>query len=301
MPENNRKGAHFQGHFICLGRWGSPTQGEINAGVPHNGQASNTWWDLVNMTEHTLVMNNKATMDGLSIRREVIMDEDSPVCYVTEKVKNYTSTARLSNIVQHVTIGTPFLDTGTVINTNATHGFNQKFAYPDPSAHEYVWPDGINDASLKSPVNLTSTNNNENYCTTHLLPGKYGWVSALNPKQGLLLGYVWKTNDYPWLNIWQHVKDGRPIAKGLEFGTTGIGKPYQALLDTCTQFYGHNSYEFHDAGEVIEKSFLGFLLMVPSNCESVNDIEIKDNTIIISSNTILNKIKLDSTGSGMVN
>jgi hypothetical protein len=37
IPPNNRNGAPFQGHFLCLGRWGAPTAGEIRAGVPHNG------------------------------------------------------------------------------------------------------------------------------------------------------------------------------------------------------------------------------------------------------------------------
>jgi len=32
MPVNNRSGAVFQGHFLCTGRWGAPTDGEIKAG-----------------------------------------------------------------------------------------------------------------------------------------------------------------------------------------------------------------------------------------------------------------------------
>jgi len=32
MPVNNRSGAVFQGHFLCTGRWGAPTDGETKAG-----------------------------------------------------------------------------------------------------------------------------------------------------------------------------------------------------------------------------------------------------------------------------
>ena len=47
MPENNRQGARFQGHFMCLGRWGAPTNGEMKAHIPHNGEAGNKLWKLI--------------------------------------------------------------------------------------------------------------------------------------------------------------------------------------------------------------------------------------------------------------
>ena len=28
MPSNNKNGAAYQGHFLCLGRWGEPSSGE---------------------------------------------------------------------------------------------------------------------------------------------------------------------------------------------------------------------------------------------------------------------------------
>src|SRR3546814_11782552 len=44
MPLNNRNGAPYQGHFLCLGRWGEPSDGERKAGVPNHGQAANLLW-----------------------------------------------------------------------------------------------------------------------------------------------------------------------------------------------------------------------------------------------------------------
>src|SRR5687768_16229753 len=45
MPENNRSGAVYQGHFLCLGRWGSPSGGEIKKGMPNHGQFANIMWE----------------------------------------------------------------------------------------------------------------------------------------------------------------------------------------------------------------------------------------------------------------
>src|SRR5688572_12524081 len=52
MPENNKGGAPYQGHFLCMGRWGEPSAGEIRAGVPNHGQVSNILWKLEHKGDH---------------------------------------------------------------------------------------------------------------------------------------------------------------------------------------------------------------------------------------------------------
>ncbi len=41
MPANIKDGAPYQGHFACIGRWGLPSAGEINAGLPNHGEPAN--------------------------------------------------------------------------------------------------------------------------------------------------------------------------------------------------------------------------------------------------------------------
>src|SRR5689334_16816575 len=45
MPENNKNGAPYQGHFLCAGRWGLPSENEIKNGVPNHGEAANIVWE----------------------------------------------------------------------------------------------------------------------------------------------------------------------------------------------------------------------------------------------------------------
>ena len=129
---------------------------------------------------------------------------------------------------------------------------------------------------------MRRTDEEENYVTTHLFPdtATYGWVVALQPEQGLILGYIWRLSEYPWINIWNHYADGQPAAKGLEFGTTGIGAPYEQLIMKDTRFKGQTSFEYIDAGETLEKSFAGFMLPAP-NVSSIEDIEVRDGQIIL--------------------
>jgi hypothetical protein len=281
MPENNQAGAPFQGHFLCLGRWGQPSKGEMAAGVPHNGEPANSMWIIREQTENSIEMAADAPLDGMEVNRTVALQPNAPVFKVTERFTNTFSLSRPTNVVQHITLGPPFLSPALRVNTNATHGFNQKFATPDPHRLSYEWPMGIADTTGRQ-IDLRRTDEEENYVTTHLFPdtATYGWVTALQPKDGLLLGYVWKLDEYPWINIWNYYAEGQPAAKGLEFGTTGIGAPYEALITQDTRFREQTSFEYIDAGETLNKSFAGFLIPVP-NVQKVTGLDITSTSIVV--------------------
>ncbi|MEZ5394190.1 MAG: hypothetical protein R2724_15330 [Bryobacterales bacterium] len=57
--------------------------------------------------------------------------------------------------------------------------------------------------------------------TGHLMTkgGPYAWVTAVHPKRGLVLGYLFKTSEYPWLQTWENYPAQGMMARGLEFGT----------------------------------------------------------------------------------
>lgn len=284
MPQNNRKGACFQGHFMCLGRWGAPTQGEINAGIPHNGEAGNILWNQQFLQGDSLLFISViAPHDGVSAERIIQFDKDKSVFKVTDNINSILSVGRLFNIVQHVTIGTPFLATSTRINSNATVGFMQHLAYPDPHLYEYKWPNAVID-TLGNQIDLTRTDVPINYVSTHLFEDKYGWVVAYNPQKSFLVGYVWATKDYPWINIWQEMRNGQPYAKGLEFGTAGIGLPYQDLLTVDTRFHGVNSFFYLDAMERCQKSFIGFQVLIPTDYAGVKCLKINKDCIVLVEN-----------------
>lgn len=268
MPVNNRSGAVFQGHFLCTGRWGAPTAGEIKVGVPHNGQSARDKWTIVEKTDSSAIMQIKSPLDGIEITRKIQLITGINGFRVTETFRNYTSIGRLFNIVQHATLGTPFLEESTRVNSNARQGFLQSMCFPDPYRHEFMWPAAYSD-SLHTALDLTRSDTKDSYVSTHIFTDSIGWIKASSPSGGLSIAYLWKTREYPWLNLWQQRIDGKLWAKGLEFGTCGIGKPYQELLQTDTRFYGRNSFFFLDAGEKIEKSWCCFLERLPERNSEV--------------------------------
>jgi len=109
---------------------------------------------------------------------------------------------------------------------------------------------------------------------------EYGWVTATNPGQEMLVGYIWKLTDYPWLSFWRFVKDGKPKARGLEFGTSGLHKPYPALVEKGT-ILDRPLYEYIDAGETITKSYILFLAKLPKDYKGVSKIDYKEGVITL--------------------
>lgn len=100
MPINNKAGAPYKGHFLCLGRWGEPSAGEINAGISNHGQFANILWNIEeNKQQNILKMKATASLEGLYIERKILLDKENPVYAVKEVVQNINPLGRLYNMV----------------------------------------------------------------------------------------------------------------------------------------------------------------------------------------------------------
>jgi len=264
MPENNQPYT-FDGHFLCTGRWGAPSEGEIRAGIPHNGEVNTEVWQVESVQQaddyQSITMSVKAPIEKLDVEREIIIPDQGNYFLVKEQFTNNLTIGRLSNVVQHGTIAAPFLTEKTILSSNATRGFDQRTndSYLEDSS--FVWPNGK--MADGSEIDLSKVTSEKGFVTTHIFEDSIGWITALNPDENLLMGYVWKTAEYPWLNVWHMSKDGKPFVQGLEFGTTGLGQPYKLLAENNVTFYGRNSFEYIDAGETMEKSWICFMIEMP--------------------------------------
>ena len=103
---------------------------------------------------------------------------------------------------------------------------------------------------------------------SYTIDDDYGWVTACNTAQGLLIGYIWKTKEYPWFNAWRHVENGKPVARGLEFGTTGLHQPFPILV-AKGKIFGRAIYQYLDASETVAKSYACFLFKIPKDYKGV--------------------------------
>jgi hypothetical protein len=276
----------FKGHFLCFDRWGPPTGAEKANGFRHHGEVNTQKWQIVQKPQKTnnitkCVMSCRLPMGGLKLTRTVELPEGEPVFFVSEEIKNLNQYGRMFNIVQHVTLAPPFLDPNTLFDNNTEKGFEDK---EDGSLNQekpvLKWPEVRHN---HKKINLRKFQDEWPRVSTFAFPRneKYGWVTAANPEQNLLLGYIWETEDYPWINFWRHMEGGIPVAFGMEFGTTGLHEPFPVVAKKA-KIFDRNIFEFIDAGEVIRKSFSAFLTKIPSNYRGVKKIELTESAIILS-------------------
>jgi hypothetical protein len=270
-------------HFLCLDRWGQPSEAEQRNGMPFHGEASRVPWKELNASEgrdakNLAAMSAYLPMAGLEIRRSIRLSETAAAFIASETVVNRNRLGRLYNMVQHATIGPPFLDETTVVDSNASRGFMQSSPLPNPEQPEVRWPQAIQKGN---PVDLRRlTNDPEPNVVSFVIDGDTGWVTATNASRELLLGYIFNTADYPWLNFWRHVQDGRPLARGLEFGTTGLHQPFKILVGKPSIF-GKPTFAYLDAGESATRRYMAFLARVPKDFAGVSGVLYREGRIMI--------------------
>ena len=275
------------GHFLCLDRWGSASEAEKARGLTNHGEATQVWWAVSHeMESQTGKLNVRLKADlpmvGIKAERSISMLKSSQVVSVREFVTNTNPFGRIYNIVQHPTIGGPFLDESTIVDTNATRGFMQERAMPNPEDPEVRWPNALQMDGTEVDLRFLESDNSPNV-VSFIVEEEYGWVTATSQATGLLVGYLWKASDYPWVNIWRHVIDGKPFARGLEFGTTGLHKPGHDLV-AKGKIFDHSLYRFIDADETQEFSYAMFLLEVPEDFQGVGYLTYQDRELTLVEN-----------------
>jgi hypothetical protein len=282
-PGDADKALRPMAHFLCLDRWGPPTAAELRNGMPFHGEASRVEWKQTGANERqagrtAAVMETALPIAGLEVRRTVALADSAAFFTVSETVTNRNKLGRVYNMVQHATIGPPFLDESTVVDSNAQQGFMQSSPLPNPEQPEIRWPTATKDGK---PVDLRRlTTDPDPNVTSFVIEGELGWVTATNASKELLVGYLFRTADYPWLNIWRHVQDGKPLARGLEFGTTGLHQPFPVLIGK-PRIFGRPTFTYLDAGASATRSYAAFLMRVPKDFAGGDRVEYSAGKILV--------------------
>ncbi|MFO7670300.1 MAG: T9SS type A sorting domain-containing protein [Bacteroidales bacterium] len=278
---------HAYGHFICFDHWGPSTPEEEALGIPFHGNGSKIPWTLIHGPgqddqPNIVEMSCLLPVVKLGMNRKIYQGANAPVFKIVEKITNHAGNPKVFNLVQHPTIGAPFLDETTLVDTRVDSGFSQKGTLPPAPGDVFNWPEAMVDGDSTDLRFLTTGHSWSSSVVTFILDEKeeYGWVTAVNPTLNLMIGYMWPTSDYPWLNLWMQIQKGAPFARGLEMGSTGLHQTWPVLLEMNTIF-GKKLYEELDRDETITKSYYTFLSEVPSGYSGVASVSLINDTIRI--------------------
>ena len=286
-PEPGDRTPRSMGHFICYDRWGPASEAEIENGVPWHGEATSVMWHLDSAPRQgeggiEAAMSCELPIAGMTMQRTITLDPREPVMVVRERFTNENKLGRLYNVVQHATVGPPFLDEAMLIDTEVEKGFSQKGDVPVPEEPVLYWPKAVHNDELVDFRTLSGDNRGPGVVSFVLgESAEYGWVTTCSPANGLLVGYVWSRSDYPWLSMWRSVQRDEPAAFGMEFGSTGLHQPFGVQVRKGT-VWGRRLYEYIDAGETQQKSFTVFLANIPADFQGVASILVERGRIVLT-------------------
>jgi hypothetical protein len=282
------------GHFVCVDGFGGVSPEERAAGMPGHGEAHRQPWTVQSSDKTggvlSVVFSTHLPLVQEDFRRTIRIVDGESVIYVESELANLLGFDRPVNWAEHATIGSPFLAPGeTVVDLSArqskTRAHNDE---EDPYPHrladfkDFTWPLAPGQDGEMVDLRTTPLKPNSLDHTTSLMDTgrELVFVTALNLKQRLLLGYVFRREEYPWLQIWESYPPNMGLARGLEFGTQPFDIPRRQVIERGPMF-GAPVVRWLPAKSKIGSRFLFFYTKVPAGFQKVDDVVLKDGKLVI--------------------
>ena len=298
MARELGKDTKFQGstgHFVCVDGFGPVSPEERAAGLPGHGEAHRQQYQVVRSGAegNGVVVSLEALLPIVQEKftRTLRLVEGESVVYVESRLENLLGFDRPVNWAEHATVGSPFLAPGeTVVDVSGTRSMTR----PYPAARagqverrlqsgaEFSWP--LAPGLDGQPVDLRQTPAELRYldhATTLVDPAlKYGWTTALNTARGLIVGWVFRREEFPWVQYWGQYPPTGKLARGLEFSTQPFDVPRREAIGAATMF-GAPTYRWLPAKSAITARFLVFYTRAPEGMKRVDAITVERGRLLI--------------------
>ena len=287
------------GHFVCVDGFGQPSQEERAAGLPMHGEAHVTRFDVIpaNAGGNSVSLTAKLPIVQEVFTRSFHMVDGENVVYVDSQLENLLGIDRPVNWAEHATVAAPFLQPGSSVvdlsgvrSQTRPYVINQAGAQKGQnpterrlaSGRDFTWPMAPDlNGQL---IDLRQVPRNPHYldhATTLLDPSrKIEWVTSLNFSKKLIYGYIFRRDDYPWIQYWGNYPAAGQVVRGMEFGTQPYDVPRREAI-TMGSLFGTPSYRWLPAKSTIESHFLLFYARVPDGFRKVDDVRLENGRIII--------------------
>ncbi|MEW5975632.1 MAG: hypothetical protein AB1898_07485 [Acidobacteriota bacterium] len=274
------------GHNLCFPYWGDPSEPEFRAGMTYHGETGIVRWTKVSeqsrSEEMSLTLSAELPESRTRFVRTLSLLKGHPVVYFDERAENLTSLDRPVGWCEHVTVGPPFLEKAvTVFDASLTVGR----MLGDASGASVQWPEG----RAEKVINLRTVRDipQSGFVNNFLVDPtrEFGYFTAVNPKMNLLLGYLFRRQDFRWLNVWEAnipASANQPpmLTRGLEFSNTPTHGSLKALVKVESLF-DTPAFEWLDARSSLSKKFCAFTARTPDGFLGVQQIQIKDDALEI--------------------
>jgi hypothetical protein len=296
-PPDGRLLAGIAGHSLSFDYFGPPSLEETAAGLSTHGEAPSLKWHALQKSQTpiaTLEYGLELPKAQIRFRRKISVDRDHAVIYCEEIAQNLSTFDRPISWNEHVTFGPPFLECGTTIfDMPATRGKTCSASYsaktPSQPDAEFNWP--LAPAKNGGHLNLRTTPKEKfGHYTAQLLNPELeiAYVAACNPRLELLVLYVFRRKDFPWVGNWEErfyrtspPWRGKTFCRGTEFSTTPFAVPRR---ETVTQgsLFGEPTYAWLAAKAEVKVRFMALLIDVPKDFKGVASVAVAGGEVRIS-------------------
>jgi hypothetical protein len=290
IPEGNG----YVGHLVCFPYFGPASPEEREQGLRGHGEAGSVEWrqtraPQIDAQGITFYYGADLPKTQYKIERAVTLKTGEAIVHVEEWIENMAAYDRPYNRDQHATFGAPFVTRGrTVLDMSGTRGITDAQRTAGGKWMEgrlFQWPD----APPRDDVPLSLRD-------FHAIPGgqvytpvltdqsrPQSWFTLYNEDYPLLVGYVFPTDDHPWIIDWQNQpRADSPVgtARGIEFGTSPFDEGLRKSVERA-HLLGVPTYRFIGARQRLSTTFTIFLREIPSGFAGVRDVRLVDGKVIV--------------------
>ncbi len=292
VSDNRKLTGPMVGHFVCVDGFGSPSKEEAAAGLAMHGEAYLQPWKLVSADKQGNVATVKFIVDlpkfQETFARSLQMVDGENVIYVDSELTSETAFDRTANWGEHPFLFPPFVERGnTVVDVSGarsktrTYPANTRPGTILQQSQDFTWPKAPAAAGAVYDMRETPEGvNGTGHTTTLMDPARpLAWVTILNKARHYLLGYVFRREEYPWVQNYMQYTGGW-IGRGVEFATQPFDLPHRDMVE-LNRMFDSPVYRWLPAKSKIASRFLMFYVKSPEGMTQVDNVRLENGTLVV--------------------
>ena len=280
------------GHFLCLDGFGAPTAEESATGWPFHGEANHQPFEVLASSKaggvSSLKMAAKLPLAQEAVTRTMQMADGENVVYVETEVESQVAFDRPVSWAEHATMGPPFLEPGKVVIDIPAKRCRVRPYKPGspgprlPYGADFDWP--MAPLIKAGTVDLREVPVDESVldlASCQVDPARtYGYVVAFHREKGLIFGYLFHRDEYPWLMSWMNYTNDPHAARGVEFSTQPFDISHRETVDAHDMF-GTPTYRWLPGKSKLHSRYLFFYARAPADFAHVADVLLENGRLIV--------------------
>jgi hypothetical protein len=216
------------------------------------------------------------------------MVDGENIIWVDSELENLLAFDRPAFWGEHATVGSPFLEAGkTVVDMPAERARTRTYPQEMPRfrlipGKDFTWPMAPGKNGETIDLRAAPLQPGTGGHTTALMDRsrRLVFVTALHPEKQLIIGWMFRRADYPWVQNWESYPNNKTLARGMEFATQPFDLPRREAL-LMGPMFDTSTFRILPAKSKIGSSFLIFYTRTPEGFEKVDDVRLEGGKLTI--------------------